>query len=414
MLEEQQAWQEWLGQRGLHESLTTDSIGAFLARVDTTRGSLDAVHQMRERVNAIERNIAGFAEQVTSLAQRHRLKERPKDWSRVAAVADDLIRRLDEARVQHSRREQARESEETNRKKLERQKQRLQLYAREAEDLLALGDTGDPEEFRRRARQHEERLELERQRGNQLRSLERLSGPNERLAAFCEALSASDPTQLRNESDRLSEQTAEIDERCHALREERGGIDNQRAQLTGEEESSALRVRRGALLEQLQEHARDWSRLTIAEALLEKTRQKFERERQPGVIRHAQDCFSKVTDHRYRQLYAPIGEQTITVTDASGGSKQPAQLSRGTREQLYLALRFGLIREFGEHADGLPVIVDEALVNFDPARVRAAVQAFSDLSETNQILVFTCQPATAEAFREVAQAQVVSIGRKTA
>ena len=369
---------------------------------------------MRERVKAIKRNIAGFKEQVASLAQRYGLQVKPEDWSRVAVVADDLIRRLDEARLQHSRREQAREAEETNRRKLERQKQRLQLFRRETDDLLALGGTDDPEDFRRRSRQHVQRLELERQRGNHLHSLERLSGPNDKLAAFCEALSASDPTQLIDESNRLSEQNAAIDERCHALREERGGIDNELAQLTGEEESSALRVRRGALLEQLQEHAREWSRISIAEALVEKTRQKFERERQPSVIRHAQDSFSKVTGQRYQRLYAPIGEQTITVTDAAGDSKQPTQLSRGTREQLYLALRFGLIREFGEHAEGLPVVVDEALVNFDPARARAAVQAFADLSETNQILVFTCQPATAEVFREVAHAQVVSICQKTA
>ena len=79
------------------------------------------------------------------------------------------------------------------------------------------------------------------------------------------------------------------------LLEERGGIDNELAQLTSEEESSALRILRSSLLEQLREHAREWSRLTIAESLLEKTRQKFERERQPSVIRHAQDFFTKVT-----------------------------------------------------------------------------------------------------------------------
>ena len=135
--------------------------------------------------------------------------------------------------------------------------------------------------------------------------------------------------------------------------------------------------------------------------LLEKTRQKFERERQPSVIRHAQDFFSNVTGQRYQRLYAPIGEQTITVTDATGANKQPAALSRGTREQLYLALRFGLIREFGEHAERLPVVVDEALVNFDPERARLAAESFAELAKTNQVLVFTCHPATRDMFIDV-------------
>ena len=163
------------------------------------------------------------------------------------------------------------------------------------------------------------------------------------------------------------------------------------------------------MVEQLREQAREWSRLTVAEALLEKTRHKFEQERQPGVIRHAQEFFSGVTGQRYQRVYAPIGEQTITVTEATGASKQPSELSRGTREQLYLALRFGLIREFGEHAERLPVVVDEALVNFDPGRARLAAEAFAELSETNQVLVFTCHPAIAETFQDAAGAQVVDI-----
>ena len=127
------------------------------------------------------------------------------------------------------------------------------------------------------------------------------------------------------------------------------------------------------------------------------------------MIQHAQEFFSHMTAQRYPSVYAPLGEQTITVTDATGGSKLPQQLSRGTREQLYLALRFGLVREFGEHAEPLPVIVDEALVNFDPERARLAAEAFATLSETNQVLVFTCHPGTADLFAEAAAAQVVAV-----
>ncbi len=252
-------------------------------------------------------------------------------------------------------------------------------------------------------------MKLERQRDEYRLMLERLSGPGDKLDTFRESLANSDPNQLGEESGRLLERQAEVDARRNVLREERGGIDTELAQLTSEEESSALRIRRSVLLEQLREHAREWSRLTVAESLLEKTRQKFERERQPRVIQHAQDFFSSVTGQRYNRLYAPIGEQTITVTDATGASRQPSELSRGTREQLYLALRFGLIREFGEHAERLPVVVDEVLVNFDPERARLAAESFGELAETNQVLVFTCHPATRDMFADVAGAQVVDI-----
>ena len=76
-------------------------------------------------------------------------------------------------------------------------------------------------------------------------------------------------------------------------------------------------------------------------------------------------------------------------------------MSRGTREQLYLALRFGLILEFGEHAERLPVVVDEALINFDPERARYAAEAFARLAETHQVLVFTCHHFIVDLFESV-------------
>jgi len=133
-------------------------------------------------------------------------------------------------------------------------------------------------------------------------------------------------------------------------------------------------------------------------------------ERQPDVIQHAQKFFTTITDQRYVHLYSPFGEQTVTVTERIGVSKQPAELSRGTREQLYLSLRFGLIREFGERMERLPVVVDEVLVNFDPDRARRAAHAFAELAQTNQVLVFTCHPETVALFTDVEpETQVIQI-----
>ena len=382
----------------------------FIARVETARSSLSETRRMRERVLAIEDDIEEFRGVMQPLAIRHGLTMDEQDPRQLAHAADELIRRLDETQDAYSDRERAREQAENTRQQLELREQHLQAAEKERAELLAAGGTEEAEELRRRARQHAERLELERQRDEHRRGLERLGGPGERYDAFRDALSTADPNQLAEESAQLSERYAEVDARRNVLREERGGIDTELAQLTGEEESSALRIRRSTLEEQLREYAREWSRLTIAEALLDRTRQKFEQERQPGVIRHAQDFFSAVTGHRYQRLFAPIGEQNVTATDATGAGKRPEELSRGTREQLYLALRFGLIREFGEHAEPLPVVVDEALVNFDPERARLAAEAFAQLAKTNQVLVFTCHPSTAEMFADSAAAKVVELG----
>ena len=405
-------WQGWLGRKGLPVSFTPDTVVDFMSRVETTRAIQQQAQAMRDRVRAIEDDINEFRQKVAPLVSAHGLTLDAEDQRQLAAVADELIERMEEVQSRVKERKQAEKQQEENQRSVERQEQRLQSVERDLDELLKAGGADDPEEFRRRARQRAERLERELQRDELLRSLEWLSGPGDKFDAFREALAGADPGQLNKQSEQLLEQQAEVDKRRNSLREERGGIDNEMGQLNSEEESSALRIRRTTLLEQLQDRAREWSRLTIAETLLEKTRRKFEQERQPSVIQHAQDFFANVTGHRYNRLYAPIDEQTITVTDTTGRTKQPSELSRGAREQLYLALRFGLIRDFGEHAERLPVVVDEALVNFDPDRARLAAESFAELAETNQVLVFTCHPATADLFQEAAGAQVVDISHR--
>jgi uncharacterized protein YhaN len=72
------------------------------------------------------------------------------------------------------------------------------------------------------------------------------------------------------------------------------------------------------------------------------------------------------------------------------------ELSRGTSEQLYLALRFGLIEEFARHGEPLPVVMDDILVNFDADRAARAASAIRDLASRHQVLYFTCHRWTAE------------------
>ena len=402
-------WRQWLRERQLDEVLTPDTMTAFLARVDAAKGALSETRRMGDRVAAIEKDIQEFRQKVETLAVAHDIALADGNWGQIASAADALINRMERTREAQSHREAALEQTEGARRVVEDRERRQGQAQQELDDFLALGGTDDPEDFRVRARTHETVLELQRQRNELVRRLELLSGPGDSFDAFRNRLAGTDQVQLNEESERVAEQVREVEERRSGLQEERGRIDHELEQLTGEEESSRLRAQRETLLEQLRDSAREWSRLTLAEALLEKTRQKFEMERQPRVVQHAQDFFSHITNRRYERLFVPIGDRTVTVMDGTGGTKQPEALSRGTREQLYLALRFGLVREFGEHAERLPVVVDEVLVNFDQVRAKLAAESFAALSETNQVLVFTCHPGTADLFADAAGAQVIEV-----
>src|SRR5690606_41565806 len=77
------------------------------------------------------------------------------------------------------------------------------------------------------------------------------------------------------------------------------------------------------------------------------------------------------------------------------------QLSSGTREQLFLAIRLAMIRRFAQEGTELPLVLDDVFVNFDQSRTEAAVETILDVADAGQqVLLFTCHLHLADIFEE--------------
>ena len=395
-------WRKWAMTRGLSDTFTPETADVLQGQVELGRSRLEDVRSWQQRIEAIQNDIDEYIDAVEPLAAAFDVPFDRNDSRVVAAAADRLVELLEEVQEDVRNRTDAEAELEDARRQLNDRKNDLQKADEELGRLLRSGGAEDVENFRVRADLFDRRANLADNARAAHDRLRRLSGPGELLESLKSDLGKTNPESIENEITRLEAERTGVDDQRETLSAEQGEIRKELDGLIGEEESSRLRMERNVLLEQLRDHARDWTRLTLARNLLDEARRKFEQERQPGVIRHAQQFFTAITDGRYRQVYAPLGEQMITVTDTDGRTKQPAELSRGTREQLFLSLRFGLIRELGERTEPLPVVVDEVLVNFDPARALRAAVAFTQLSKTNQVLVFTCHPTVVDLFRNAA------------
>ena len=100
---------------------------------------------------------------------------------------------------------------------------------------------------------------------------------------------------------------------------------------------------------------------------------------------------ARLTRGRYARVWAPLGERTLRVDDGHGRTFAVEELSGGTREQLFLALRLGLVRHAAERGVDLPLILDDVFVNFDQLRTEAAFETFREFAEEGrQVLLFTC------------------------
>ena len=402
------AWSAWLRQHGLSETLMPDTIPELFSRVETARVVAQTASDKRARIAAIQKDIDAYSADVTAIAGGHpgfstRSGSGGDDSSMaVAQLADRIVEQFDQIQTAvRARAEAVRATEDREASLAQATSQRTGTDDR-VRDLLSQAQTDDGEEFRRWARQHLDRQDLDRQRKEYAAGLRAPWGHDRDLDDLRRAF-ASTTKEETDDTLRHAESTlAELGRQTTEQHEERGRLQERMQSLSSDEAASRLRGRREELVEELRTLATEWSKLVVARSLLVRARNTYQEERQPDVVRRAATFFQSLTGGRYPKLHVTVGEQEITVVDETGRRKVPEQLSRGTREQLYLALRFGLIQSMGEEAERLPVIVDEVLVNFDLARARGAAAAFVELSRTNQVLVLTCHEWMVDVFREAA------------
>ncbi|MBS3956529.1 MAG: AAA family ATPase [Clostridiales bacterium] len=178
-------------------------------------------------------------------------------------------------------------------------------------------------------------------------------------------------------------------------------LEHDRARIAGAIEAAETETRAGALgleltgvRERIAANAERYAVVRVALAMLAEARGVYDRERQPAVVQAAGGVLATMTGGRYRSLSIPLGTTGVTLYDAQSRAKDIEILSTGTAEQLYLALRIALLGTLGEIGAGLPVLMDDVFVNFDPQRKAGAAAAVAEFARERQVIVFTCHPET--------------------
>jgi uncharacterized protein YhaN len=101
--------------------------------------------------------------------------------------------------------------------------------------------------------------------------------------------------------------------------------------------------------------------------------------------------------------------QTMVALEADGVTRKPLeQLSEGTSDQLFLALRIAALEDYARSAPPLPFIADDILQTFDDARTEATLRALLALSEQVQVIVLTHHPHVGD-IAEAMQANVMRL-----
>ncbi len=205
--------------------------------------------------------------------------------------------------------------------------------------------------------------ESERQRLAQFDSVAAIEAAVETAKAQLQSLMTKRDGQLKQQS-----------ERAYAIEKKGHSVAYQQ-----------LLQRRADLEAEIERMTDDWLTNQLLIKWIDQTLVNASQGRQPQILKAVQQFFAVLTDQRYQQV--TFTDETVQVTRADGIVFDVGELSGGTAEQLYVALRLAFTQVMADQIQ-LPMIVDDSFVNFDRQRTARAVKLLTEMGN-GQVLYLT-------------------------
>lgn len=136
----------------------------------------------------------------------------------------------------------------------------------------------------------------------------------------------------------------------------------------------------------LQDLVNDWVAKRLASYMIEKTLKYARKDRFPDTIKDAERYFSYLTDGVYNKI--TIDEDSVYVLSKEGNYFKADELSRGTAEPLYVALRLAFILNI-QDIIRMPLLIDDGFVNLDHIRRNKMYELLKEISQKTQVLYFS-------------------------
>jgi uncharacterized protein YhaN len=232
------------------------------------------------------------------------------------------------------------------------------------------------------------------------------------LATFFEVLARSSPIEVEAQRREIARSLAASTTAFEQTLREAAVADNAWARLDGTSESARLLMEAESKRTELGELVDRWAPMAIAKHVLTESIARFERENQPALLIRVSALFEQVTAGEYVRVRQRLGEHDLLVVARGGAERKVDQLSTGTRELLFLAIRLAYVGAYCEKNEPLPIVMDDVLVNFDGPRAKQLLLALRDVSLQTQVLFFTCHPHIVALAREVfPDARAIAIDR---
>lgn len=136
----------------------------------------------------------------------------------------------------------------------------------------------------------------------------------------------------------------------------------------------------------LRELAESWMTYRISEVVMQDVLDFLATQQLPVLLAITSSYFKQLTLDRYQKCL--MKDKKLVVTTQEGEHLYLGELSTGTRDQLYMAIRLAFIQLHSQ--DKLaPVIIDDGWLHYDTYRKQQLFEVLGRLSESVQVICFT-------------------------
>jgi uncharacterized protein YhaN len=214
----------------------------------------------------------------------------------------------------------------------------------------------------------------------------------EDLINFIDKAKDFDPDGLQATISKLENQKRELEIQRESILKEKHDVESQIKQMDGT--SKALEVEQ-QINEQkalLEDNVEQYVRLRLAGDILAAAIERYRAANQGPVLKMAGEIFREITLKSFSAISADYDEKGEPVIKAVRETEERLgveELSDGSRDQLFLALRLGGIYRYLDRNPPFPFLVDDILVHFDDERSRKTLSILAQLAQKTQVLFFT-------------------------
>ncbi len=383
----EKAWPQRRADAGLPVTATPDAAQEIVRAVDDGLGQLERMADLQRRIAGIDSDQAEFEARVRALCNDLAPELLALDPERAASA---VYTRLTEHERRQVRRNSLIEQRAGVADELAAIESDIGAAQSEIDQLLVAAGCGHaddlPEVEARAARARVLRNEISEIEGQVAKVGEgRFGDLAEGGADFARDRAALELDELRDQAEELRIARDRIKEQVGERKSELVEV---------ETDSAAVQAAQDVALAcaAVQEAATAHAKAKLAATVVRRAIDRYRRLHQDPLLRRANDLFTRFTLGSFVELFVDIderGEGILIGRQRDRVLKRVPEMSKGTREQLYLALRIAAIERYVAASGPVPVIFDDVFIESDTPRSERIFEALGELATSTQVIVLT-------------------------